>query len=126
MSSLTTVLVIGATGAQGIPVIKALVQGGRYAVRAFTRNSNSADARLIASLPNVSLFVGDVLNESDLRKAFHGAQLAYVNFNGHVTGEKGELYWGEFHDAEYCRIMDLTPLAPLKVCAFLKSQCKAG
>jgi NAD(P)-dependent dehydrogenase (short-subunit alcohol dehydrogenase family) len=126
MSSLATVLVIGATGAQGIPVVKALVQGGRYAVRAFTRNPNSADARLIASLPNVSLFVGDLLNESDLRKAFHGAQLAYVNFNGHVTGEKGELYWGKFCGAGYHRVMDLTLMACIKVCEFLKSQCKAG
>jgi uncharacterized protein YbjT (DUF2867 family) len=95
MTPLTNVLVIGATGAQGIPVVKALAQGGRYAVRALTRNPNSPDAQLIASLPNVSLFVGDSFNESDLRKAFHGTQLAYVNTNGYVSGEKGELYWGE-------------------------------
>jgi uncharacterized protein YbjT (DUF2867 family) len=104
MSPLTTVLVIGATGAQGIPVVKALADGGRYAVRALTRNPNSPDAKLIASLPNVSLFLGDSFNESDLRKAFHGAQLAYVNTNGYVSGEKGELYWGTFRYAGYVNL----------------------
>lgn len=94
MSALKTVLVIGATGAQGIPVVKALATCGRYAVRALTRNPRSPDAGLIASLPNVSLFVGDSFNEGDLRRAFEEVQLAYVNTNGYVCGEKGELYWG--------------------------------
>ncbi|PYI02884.1 NAD(P)-binding protein [Aspergillus sclerotiicarbonarius CBS 121057] len=94
MSPLKTVLVIGATGAQGIPVVKSLVAGGQYAVRAFTRNPQSPDAQLISSFPNVSLFVGNSFDENDLRQAFQGVQLAYVNINGYVSGEKGELYWG--------------------------------
>ncbi|OOF93024.1 hypothetical protein ASPCADRAFT_54097 [Aspergillus carbonarius ITEM 5010] len=94
MSPLKTALVIGATGAQGIPVVKSLVAGGQYAVRAFTRNPQSPDAQLILSFPNVSLFVGNSFNENDLRRAFQGVQFAYININGYVSGEKGELYWG--------------------------------
>ncbi|KAH8817223.1 hypothetical protein F5884DRAFT_819004 [Xylogone sp. PMI_703] len=95
MGTRKTVLVIGATGAQGIPVVKALTQDGKYAVRAITRDTNSENAQLIASWPNTELFVSkDIYNEQTLRKAFKGVQLAFVNTNGYVLGEKGEIYWG--------------------------------
>jgi uncharacterized protein YbjT (DUF2867 family) len=95
MSPLKQILVIGATGAQGIPVVRALSRDRAYAVRAMTRNEDSADAKLIAGWPNVELFVGDCCDEGDLRKAFRGVKGAFVNTNGYVTGEKGEIYWGE-------------------------------
>lgn len=94
MSSLTTILIIGATGAQGMPVVRALAQSGRYAVRAMTRSAESQPAKEIKSLPNVSLCVGDCLNVTDLKRAFKGVYGAFVNTNGYVTGEKGEIYWG--------------------------------
>lgn len=94
-SALKTILVIGATGAQGIPVVRALTRDRAYAVRAMTRNADSPDAKLISSWPNVQLEVGDCFDEGDLRKAFRGVKGAFVNTNGYVTGEKGEVYWGK-------------------------------
>ncbi|KAF2094413.1 NAD(P)-binding protein [Rhizodiscina lignyota] len=94
MSPLKSILVIGATGAQGMAVVRSLSRSRRYAVRAMTRSDSSADAKLISSWPNVSLFIGDCFNEADLRKAFSGVHGAFVNTNGYVTGEKGEIYWG--------------------------------
>ena len=93
---LKTVCVIGATGAQGIPVVRALTEDGKYAVRAVTRNATSPDAKMLASWPNVTLSVGNVFDENFLRQAFRGTQLAFVNTNGYVTGEKGEIYWGKY------------------------------
>jgi uncharacterized protein YbjT (DUF2867 family) len=95
MSIRKTVCVIGATGAQGIPVVRALTHDGKYAVRAVTRNSSSPDAKLLVSWPNVTLCVGNIFDEKFLRQAFRGTQLAFVNTNGYVTGEKGEIYWGK-------------------------------
>ncbi len=90
------VCVIGATGAQGIPVVRALTKDGKYAVRAVTRDATGPDAKMLASWPNVTLCVGNVYDEKFLRQAFKGTQLAFVNTNGYVTGEKGEIYWGKY------------------------------
>jgi len=95
MNTRKTVCVIGATGAQGLPVVHALVRDGKYAVRAVTRNASGQDAKMLASWPNVNLAVGNVFDENFLREIFKGTQLAFVNTNGYVTGEKGEIYWGK-------------------------------
>jgi uncharacterized protein YbjT (DUF2867 family) len=61
------VLVIGATGSQGIPVIAALLapdEAGNpspYSIRAFTRNSSSKKAQILASLPDIEVFEGQFL-----------------------------------------------------------------
>jgi hypothetical protein len=108
------VLVIGAAGAQGVPVVQgmlvsteslslkihriltpiALSKTGRYNIRAFTRNSTSENAKLLASLPNVSLFLGSARSEPDLRNALNGVDLAFVNTNSFALGIKGETHWG--------------------------------
>jgi uncharacterized protein YbjT (DUF2867 family) len=72
----------------------ALSKTGRYNVRAFTRNSTSSNAKLLASLPNVSLFLGSAQSEPDLRNAFIGVDLAFVNTNSFALGIKGETHWG--------------------------------
>ncbi|KAJ5605396.1 hypothetical protein N7510_008177 [Penicillium lagena] len=112
-----TVLVIGGSGAQGIPI----VQGGYYSrcickrhakselinnpkelsrqpmysnIRVLTRDSTSQNSKLLARLPRVSLHLGPTDDEETLRRAFAGVDLAYVNINSFVLGIKNEIYWG--------------------------------
>ncbi|KDR74238.1 hypothetical protein GALMADRAFT_227329 [Galerina marginata CBS 339.88] len=89
-----TVAIVGGTGAQGIPVIKALTSDSAYAVRVLTRNPNSTSAKELAALPNVSIIEGNSYDEATLIKTFTGATHVYVNPNGFAIGEKNELYWG--------------------------------
>jgi NmrA-like family len=79
MNTRKTVCVIWATGAQGLPVVHALVRDGKYAIRAVTRNASGPDAKMLASWPNVNLAVGNVFDEKFLREIFKGTQLAFVN-----------------------------------------------
>jgi NmrA-like family len=87
------VLVIGGTGAQGIPVVRGLVQDGAYKVRALTRNSKSPQAQKLASLGDVELIEGTFANEDDLRRGFRGCDYAFVNIDGFNAGEKTETFW---------------------------------
>jgi uncharacterized protein YbjT (DUF2867 family) len=111
-SSQKTVLVIGGTGAQGVPVVKglfhstslpsliiltipqALVSDKKYLVRAITRNAASTESKELAALPGVTVFEGDAYNEQSLRKAFEGVNYVFANTNGFAIGEKNEIYWG--------------------------------
>jgi len=88
------VLAIGGTGAQGVPVVKALASGSKYTVRVVTRNANSPDAKEIASIPGVTIFEGNSYDEPTLRKAFVGVDYVFANTNGFAIGEKSEIYWG--------------------------------
>ncbi|KIW10114.1 hypothetical protein PV08_11074 [Exophiala spinifera] len=88
------VLVIGGTGAQGLVVVNALSSSKRYAVRVLTRDRNSARARTIANLANVTLVEGSQDNQQDLHRAFHGVYAAWVNTDGFTLGEKNELFYG--------------------------------
>ncbi|KAK3670046.1 hypothetical protein LTR78_010077 [Recurvomyces mirabilis] len=88
------VLVIGGTGAQGLPVVKALSQSGRYTARVLTRNLGSKRAREISKLSNVTLIQGSQDNQKDLHKAFKGVWGAWVNTDGFTLGEKNELFYG--------------------------------
>ncbi|PTB40999.1 uncharacterized protein TrAFT101_006150 [Trichoderma asperellum] len=89
-----TVLVIGGTGAQGVPVVKALASDHKYAVRVITRNPSSKDAIELASIPGVTLFEGNAYDEPTLREAFKGVQYVFANTNGFAIGEMAEIYWG--------------------------------
>ncbi|KAJ5930965.1 hypothetical protein N7466_006458 [Penicillium verhagenii] len=89
-----TVLVIGGTGAQGIPVVKALASGSKYKVRVLARSASSATAKELSSIPGVEIFEGDPYHEPTLRDAFKGVSYAFANTNGFAIGEKAEIYWG--------------------------------
>ncbi|KAL1862649.1 hypothetical protein Daus18300_008447 [Diaporthe australafricana] len=94
MAPLKEILVIGGTGAQGCPVVKALAESGRYSVRVLTRDPESARAKKLVALGNVTLFQGQQDNIGDLRKAFSGVYGAWVNTDGFTLGEKNETFYG--------------------------------
>src|SRR5271167_1539637 len=95
-----TVLVVGGTEAQGIPVVKsmtfhfphqnlnanlyliALISNQKYTVRVLTRDNESLNAKEPASLPNVTIMHGPSYNEASLYKAFDRVELAFINTNG--------------------------------------------
>ncbi|KAJ5537454.1 hypothetical protein N7513_010640 [Penicillium frequentans] len=89
-----TILVIGGTGAQGVPVVKALATDSKYDIRVLTRNASSNDAQQLGSLPGVSMFEGNTYDENTLRQAFKNTDCVFVNTNGFAIGEKSEIYWG--------------------------------
>jgi nucleoside-diphosphate-sugar epimerase len=53
----SNILVIGGTGAQGIPIVSALVADKKYAVRVLSRDSTSPRAKALFELGNVSLLI---------------------------------------------------------------------
>ncbi|KAJ6786272.1 hypothetical protein PWT90_00812 [Aphanocladium album] len=94
MTALPLILVIGGTGAQGRPVVKALSQSNRYRVRVLSRNVESARAKALLELPNVELIQGHQDNQQDLHAAFTGVYGAWVNLDGFTIGEKSEGFYG--------------------------------
>ncbi|KAK4951192.1 hypothetical protein LTR10_010164 [Elasticomyces elasticus] len=93
MATAPIVFIIGGTGAQGIPVIKGLVQDGAYAVRVLTRDPTSSRSKSLQSVGAVELIEGTWANEETLRLGFRGCQYAFVNIDGFNAGEKTEMYW---------------------------------
>ena len=95
MSSHTTskIFVIGGTGAQGIPIIRALVADKKYSVRFLSRDSASRRATDLLALDNVFILEGSFADEAILREGFRGCDGAFINIDGFNTGEKTETYW---------------------------------
>jgi hypothetical protein len=95
MSSHTTskIFVIGGTGAQGIPIIRALVADKKYSVRFLSRDPASRRAKDLLALDNVSVLEGSFADEAILREGFRGCDGAFINIDGFNTGEKTEIYW---------------------------------
>lgn len=89
----SNIFVIGGTGAQGIPVISALVADKKYSVRALSRDPRSRRAKALVALGNVSILEGTFADDAVLRAGFQGCDGAYVNIDGFNTGEKTEMYW---------------------------------
>ncbi|CAI7639190.1 unnamed protein product [Penicillium pancosmium] len=89
-----TVLVIGGTGAQGVPVVRSLATDSNYNIRVLTRSASSKEAKYLATLPGVSIFEGNTYDEATLRQAFKDTTHVFVNTNGFAIGEKAEIYWG--------------------------------
>ncbi|MDN7742264.1 NmrA family NAD(P)-binding protein [Burkholderia gladioli] len=87
------VFVIGGTGAQGLPIIRALVADGKYSVLALSRDPASRRARQLSALGSVSFFKGTFADEAVLREGFRACNAAYVNIDGFNAGEKSEIYW---------------------------------
>ncbi|MDM4140752.1 MULTISPECIES: NmrA family NAD(P)-binding protein [Mycobacterium] len=91
--SISSVFVIGGTGAQGMPIIRALVADQRYSVRFLSRDPDSRRAKELLALDNVSVLEGSFADEAKLREGFRGCDAAFVNIDGFNTGEKTEMYW---------------------------------
>jgi hypothetical protein len=91
--SVSKVFIIGGTGAQGIPVIEALVSDKKYQCRVLTRDVNSARSKQLVAFGNVELVEGSFADEEVLRNGFRGCDGAFVNIDGFNTGEKTEIYW---------------------------------
>ena len=87
------IFVVGGTGAQGLPVISALVADKKYSVRALSRDPSSRRAKELLALGNVSILQGTFADEATLREGFRGCDGAYINIDGFNTGEKTEIYW---------------------------------
>ncbi len=118
MSSPRVILVIGATGAQGLAVIDALLKPGPdgfpspYSVRALTRDPKSARAQALArkgvevvegTLGLTCMMTGSltftlVLGSTDdfpsVLAALQGAYGAYVNTDSFTIGQEKEVFTG--------------------------------
>jgi hypothetical protein len=89
----SNIFVIGGTGAQGIPIVSALVADKKYAVRVLSRDSTSPRAKALFELGNVSFLEGSFADEAILREGLRSCDGAFVNIDGFNTGEKAEIYW---------------------------------
>ncbi|MCD1267143.1 hypothetical protein B5M44_24600 [Shinella sumterensis] len=69
-SEIKRIFVIGATGAQGMSVVRGLVADGKYKVLALTRDLASERAQQLQAMGNVTLLEGSFANEAILRSAF--------------------------------------------------------
>ncbi|KDQ59067.1 hypothetical protein JAAARDRAFT_154298 [Jaapia argillacea MUCL 33604] len=93
------ILVIGATGAQGLAVIAALLAPGEdgtpspYAVRALTRNTESARAKELKE-KGVDVVQGSFYDFPSVFNALQGVYGAWVNIDGFSVGEQKEIYCG--------------------------------
>ena len=74
-----------ATSRQGLGVVKELCRSNKYQIRAITRNPKTAKALEIASLNNVDVVKGDLLDPLSLKKAFEGVEVIF----GNTTPTKG-------------------------------------
>jgi len=86
-----TIAVVGATGAQGGGLVRAIVAdpGGGFVARALTRKPGAEKARALAAL-GVEVVAADVDDAASLRKAFDGAHGAFcvTAFWEHLSAER--------------------------------------
>lgn len=91
MTEQKTIAVVGATGAQGGGLARAILDDpeGRYACRALTRQPTSDAARALAER-GADVVQADLDDENNLTRAFQGAYGAYcmTNFFEHFSPEK--------------------------------------
>ncbi|MEU4248238.1 NmrA/HSCARG family protein [Amycolatopsis sp. NPDC026612] len=82
MNDKKIITVLGATGAQGGSLVRAILDApdGPFAARAVTRNAGSAKARALAER-GAEVVEATLDDEESLRKAFDGAHGAYVVTN---------------------------------------------
>lgn len=96
MPSPKKIFIIGGTGAQGIPVVRALAADPQYTLRILTRDAAGSRAReLLALAPGgrVELQEGTLESDAALRRGMRGCWAAFVNIDGFVVGEKAEVFW---------------------------------
>src|SRR5688572_5293798 len=91
MSEPKIIAVVGATGAQGGGLVRAIQSdpGGGFRARAITRDPNSAKAKELAAV-GAEVVAGDVDDEKSLARAFEGAHGAFcvTFFWAHFSAEK--------------------------------------
>lgn len=91
MSDMKIIAVVGATGAQGGGLARAILADpdGGFTLRAITRNPDSDKAKTLAAA-GAEVVAADLDDEASLRKAFEGAYGAYcvTNFWEHMSPEK--------------------------------------
>jgi uncharacterized protein YbjT (DUF2867 family) len=91
MAGKKTIAVLGATGAQGGGLVRAILsdKNGGFAARAVTRNPNSDKAKVLAKL-GADVVAADLDNFASLKNAFKGAHGAYcvTNYWEHFSPEK--------------------------------------
>ncbi len=91
MPSKKIIAVVGATGAQGGGLVRAIMSdpSGGFTARAITRDVKSDKARALAAL-GAEVVPGDVDDEASLQRAFSGAHGAYcvTFFWAHFSPEK--------------------------------------
>ncbi len=91
MADKKVIAVVGATGAQGGGLVRAILNDpeGGFAARAITRNKDSDKAKQLAKL-GAEVVEADLDNEQSLDKAFQGAYGAFciTNFWEHFSPEK--------------------------------------
>ncbi len=91
MSEKKIIAVVGATGAQGGGLARAILADpkGEFAVRALTRNVNSEKAKVLAKA-GAEVVAADVDDLKSLERAFHGAYGAFcvTFFWEHFSAEK--------------------------------------
>ncbi|EJF61901.1 NAD(P)-binding protein [Dichomitus squalens LYAD-421 SS1] len=98
-SSKKLILVIGGTGAQGIPVVQALLAPASdgapspYAVRVLTRNPDSSRAQQLTA-QGVEIFKGSTDDFDSVYAALDGVYGAFVNTDSFTIGEAKEIYTG--------------------------------
>jgi uncharacterized protein YbjT (DUF2867 family) len=88
MADTRTILVTGATGAQGGSVARHLLEGGKFAVRALTRNPNSEKAAALRQA-GAEVVQGDLDDTASLRAALEGCYGVFgvTNFWEHFEKE---------------------------------------
>jgi uncharacterized protein YbjT (DUF2867 family) len=91
MTDKKIIAVVGATGAQGGGLVRAILadREGEFAVRALTRNPDSESARALAGL-GAEVVQADLDDQASLERAFAGAYgvFALTNFWEHFSPEK--------------------------------------
>jgi uncharacterized protein YbjT (DUF2867 family) len=91
MSDKKVIAVVGATGAQGNGLVRAILadRSGGYAARAITRNPDSDKAKALAAA-GAEVVAADVDDEASLERAFKGAYGAFcvTFFWDHFSAEK--------------------------------------
>jgi uncharacterized protein YbjT (DUF2867 family) len=91
MAERKVIAVVGATGAQGGGLVRAILNdsSGRFSVRAITRNVDSEKAKDLSKL-GAEVSKADLNDIDSLKKAFEGAYGAYcvTNYWEHLSPEK--------------------------------------
>src|SRR4029079_337750 len=91
MADKKIIAVIGATGAQGNGLVRAILadKSGQFAARAISRNPGSEKAKALAAL-GAEVVAADVDDEASLARAFAGAYGAFcvTFFWQHMSAER--------------------------------------